>query len=122
MRVARCPPAGHSNYRTGHTATVSALTLAHALDVGPECHDVVIDAKALYNQDDVLARDHHAVVTLALLFGLIGDNADELQHALLDQLLGILGDLGVGQEHPVHDAYHACKGSTGPSHGSPAPV
>jgi hypothetical protein len=39
------------------------------------------------------------IVLLAPLDGLAGDEADELRHVALDQLLGVVRDLGLGREH-----------------------
>ena len=38
------------------------------------------------------------------LHSLAGDEGDKLGEALLHRLLGVLGNLGVGRQHPLHDA------------------
>ena len=47
-----------------------------------------------------------ALLTLALVRSLTGDEADELQQALLHHLLGVLGDLHVRRQGLLHDPAH----------------
>jgi hypothetical protein len=77
-----------------------------ALDEGLERHDVVGEAEVLHGPHDVLCSDGLAVLTTAPLIALVGDEADELRHTLLDQLLGFFCDLGVGREPLAHHADH----------------
>jgi hypothetical protein len=89
----------------GATATARALAVAHVPDVGPERRDVVVEAERSIAQ---MTSDSRAVVALAPHVGLAGDEADELRNALLDQLPGVIGDPGLGREHPSHHANQAC--------------
>ncbi|KAI3441099.1 uncharacterized protein J3R85_002773 [Psidium guajava] len=76
------------------------------VEVHLEGGDVVLEAKGGHGPEEVVAIDGLALLALALVRGLAGDEADELRDALLDGLLGLLGDLGVRGEGPLHDPAH----------------
>jgi hypothetical protein len=83
-----------------------ALGLAVAVEVGLERGDVGLEAERGHGPEQVVAVDGLALLALALVGGLPRDEADELGHALLHRLLGLLGDLGVGGQRLLHDARH----------------
>jgi hypothetical protein len=99
VRVALAP-------RLSAAADDSHVAVAHALDEGLERRDIAMEAEVLHGPHDVLGGDGLAVLTAAPLVGLAGDEADELRHTLLDQLLGFVCDHGVGREPPAHHADH----------------
>jgi hypothetical protein len=83
-----------------------ALGLAVAVEVGLERGDVGLEAERGHGPEQVVAVDGLALLALALVGGLPRDEADELRHALLHRLLGLLGDLGVRGQRLLHDARH----------------
>lgn len=87
-------------------AAVVALELTVALEVEAERLDVVVEAKLAHGPEDILRGDGLALLSLASLVGLAGDEADVLRHAFLDRLLGIIRDLGMGWQHLPHDTDH----------------
>lgn len=52
----------------------------------------------------VISVDCFPLLLLALIAGLASDEADELGNALLNGVLGVLGDLAVGGKDLLHDA------------------
>ncbi|KAK3411591.1 hypothetical protein EUGRSUZ_I00332 [Eucalyptus grandis] len=91
--------------RAGGAALV-ALGLVVPVEVHLEGGNVVLEAEGGHGPEEVVAVDGLALLTLALVRGLPGDEADELRDTLLDGLLGLLGDLGVRREGPLHDPAH----------------
>lgn len=87
-------------------AAVVALQLAIAVEEQREGLDIVVEAELVHGPQHVLGGDGLALLSLAPLVGLAGDEADVLGDALLDHLLGVVRDLGVGRQHPAHDADH----------------
>ncbi|PKA59815.1 hypothetical protein AXF42_Ash011940 [Apostasia shenzhenica] len=87
-------------------AAVVPLELAVAVEVDGEGFDVVVEAELAHGPEHVLRRDRLPLLPLAPLVRLAGDEADVLRHALLDRLLRVVGDLGVGREHLPHDPDH----------------
>jgi hypothetical protein len=83
-----------------------ALEVAELVEVELERLDVVLEAERGHGPEQVVAVDGLALLALALVGGLAGDERDELGHALLHRLLGVLGDLGVRWERLLHDPAH----------------
>uniref|UniRef100_A0A0A9GEY4 Uncharacterized protein n=1 Tax=Arundo donax TaxID=35708 RepID=A0A0A9GEY4_ARUDO len=83
-----------------------ALELAELVEVELERLDVVLEAERGHGPEEVVAVDGLALLALALVGGLAGDEGDELGDALLHRLLGVLGDLGVGRKRLLHDPAH----------------
>ena len=81
-----------------------ALELAVLVEVPAHGVDVVVEAEGAEGPADVVAVDGLALLLVALVGCLAGDEADELGDALLHRLLGLLGDLGVGRQDLLHDA------------------
>lgn len=88
-----------------HGATVT-LHLPVAVEVHSEGLDVVVEPQLAHGPEHVLGSDGLALLALATLVGLAGDEADVLGDALLDGLLCIVGDLGMRREDLAHDPYH----------------
>jgi hypothetical protein len=80
------------------------LDLPVLVEVAAHGVDVVVEAQGAEGPAEVVAVDGLALLLVALVGGLAGDEADELGHALLHRLLGLLGDLGVGRQDLLHDA------------------
>jgi hypothetical protein len=87
-----------------------ALDLAEAVEVRLERADEGLEAQRGHGPEQVVAVDGLALLALALVGGLPGHEADELGHALLHRLLGLLGDLGVRRQRLLHDARHVRDG------------
>jgi hypothetical protein len=83
-----------------------ALYLAELVEVVLERIDVVLEAERGHGPEQVVAVDGLALLALALVGGLPGDEGDELGHALLHRLLGVLADLGVRRQRLLHDPAH----------------
>ncbi|CAH9123279.1 unnamed protein product [Cuscuta epithymum] len=73
------------------------------IEVHFERGDVILESEGGDRPEDVVAVDRLPLLPLALVGGLAGDEADELRHALLDALLGVLGDLPAGRDDLLHD-------------------
>lgn len=82
------------------------LDLAVLLKEDSEGLDVVVEAELAHGPENVLGGDGLALLALAAVVGLAGDEADVLGHALLDGLLGVVGDLGMRGENLAHDSDH----------------
>jgi hypothetical protein len=91
---------------TGAGGDLLALELAELVEVELERLDVVLEPQRGHGPEQVVAVDGLALLALALVGGLAGDEGDELGDALLHRLLGVLGDLGVGRERLLHDPAH----------------
>lgn len=65
--------------------------------------DVVVEPELAHYPEDVLRCGGLLMLALTPLVGLSGDEADVLGDALLDHLLVIVGDLGVGRDDLSHD-------------------
>jgi hypothetical protein len=102
------PSCGARGGRGGGGAV--ALDLAVLVEVPAHGVDVVVEAEGAEGPADVVAVDGLALLLVALVGGLAGDEADELGDALLNGLLGLLGDLGVGGQDLLHDAAHVGDG------------
>lgn len=87
-------------------AAVVTLLLPVAQEVGGEGLDVVVEAELVHGPQQVLGGDGLALLPLAAIIGLAGDEADELRDALLDRLLGVVRYLGMGRQHLPHYTYH----------------
>jgi hypothetical protein len=83
-----------------------ALDLAELVEVVLERVDVVLEAERGHGPEQVVAVDGLALLALALVGGLPGDEGDELGHALLYRLLGVVADLGVRRQRLLHDRAH----------------
>mmetsp|Transcript_12965 Transcript_12965/g.55332 ORF Transcript_12965/g.55332 Transcript_12965/m.55332 type:complete len:218 (+) Transcript_12965:1950-2603(+) len=81
-----------------------ALGLAILVQVHLERLDVLLESERAHGPQQVVAVDGLALFALALIARLAGDEADELRDALLDRLLGVLGDLRVRGQRLLHDA------------------
>lgn len=65
---------------------------------------VVLEPQRGHGIQDILPPDGLALLHVALLGGLRGDEADELGDALLDALFGVFGDFGGRGDGLLHDA------------------
>lgn len=81
------------------------LGLAVAAEEEGEGLHVVVEAELAHGPQHVVGGDGLALLALAALVGLAGDEADVLGDALLDGLLGVVGDLCMGRKDTAHDAY-----------------
>jgi len=91
---------------TADGAAVIPLEVAVSMEEDGEGVDVVVETELAHGPEDVLRGDGLALLALAAVVGLAGDEADVLRHALLDRLLGVVGDLGMRREDLAHDADH----------------
>lgn len=80
----------------------SPTHLAELLQVELERLHVHVEAQRGHGEEDVLAVDGLPLLLVAALAGLRRDEADELAHALLHALLGVLRYLG-GMERTQRD-------------------
>lgn len=86
------------------------LNLPVLIQVGLEGDHIVLEPEGRDGPDDVVAVDGLPLLPLALVGGLPSDEADELRHALLDRLLGVLRDLAVHREDLLHYPSNVCYG------------
>nr|GMC77124.1 hypothetical protein TorRG33x02_100610 [Ipomoea batatas] len=68
--------------------------------------DVLLEAERSHRPEKIVAVDRFPLLSLALVGRLAGDEADELRHALLHRLLGVLRDLRVRRQRLLHDPAH----------------
>lgn len=87
-------------------AALASIELAVAVQVDGEGLDVVVEPELAHGPQHVLGGDGLALLALAAVVGLAGDEADVLGHAFLDGLLGVVGDLGVRGKDLAHDPDH----------------
>ena len=76
------------------------------LEVALERLDVVLKAESGHRLEQVVVVDRLALLALALVRGLVDDEADELRHALLHRLLCVLRDLRIRRQSLLHDVAH----------------
>lgn len=93
----RLPPQGPA---------LASIKLTVTVQVNGEGLDVVVEPELAHGPQHVFRGDGLALLALAAVVGLAGDEADVLGHALLDGLLGVVGDLGVGRKDLAHDPDH----------------
>lgn len=81
------------------------VVLVVAAGVGAHGLDVVVEPERLERADEVLGRDGAAVLRLGLLARLVGDEADELDGAVVGEVLGARGDLDALGDHLTDEAH-----------------
>lgn len=81
------------------------MVLTVSADVGAHGLDVVVEPKALERAGEVFRRDDAAVLHLGVLRRLAGDEADELDGAVVGEVLGARGDLDALGNHLPHQPH-----------------
>lgn len=83
----------HRQRLSPHAAVV-AVCLSVLLQEYREGVDIVVEAELAYCPDNILGHDGLVLLALAPDVGFACNEADELRHALLDGLFGVVGDFG----------------------------
>lgn len=81
----------------------AVLLLAVAGHEGGERLGVVFQAEDAHRPEKVVGGHRLALLLPGMLVGLGGDEPDELRHAFLDRLFGLVGDPGVPRQNAAHD-------------------
>ncbi|KAJ6301804.1 hypothetical protein OIU77_016008 [Salix suchowensis] len=79
------------------------LCLSKPLQINLERLHVFLEAQGRHGPQEIITVDCLSLLSLALVGGLSCDEADELGHAFLHRLLGVLGDFSVCWECFFHD-------------------
>lgn len=79
--------------------------VAGGVDLLAVAADVVVEAERLERAREVLGRDGAAVLRRGPLGRFAGEEADELEGAVVREVLGARGDLGALGDHLPHEAH-----------------
>lgn len=83
-----------------------SLELPVLIQIYLERLHVVFEAKGGHPPEKIIAVDGFPLLSLALVRGLAGNEADELRHTFLHRLLRVFGDFRIPRQRPLHYPPH----------------